>query len=54
MSWNSLIKGFKSYLLIERSLSHNSVEAYTRDVNKLADYASINHFTELNLSLIHI
>ena len=28
--------------MLERSLSENSVEAYTRDVNKLVDYLSIN------------
>jgi len=39
MSWEQYIKGFKSYLQIERSLSENSIYAYTRDVKKLADYA---------------
>jgi len=41
MSWESTIKGFKSYLKIERSLSENSILAYIRDVRKFADY-SIN------------
>jgi len=39
MSWESSIKGFKSYLQIERSLSDNSVKAYIRDVKKFANYA---------------
>ena len=39
MSWESSIKGFKSYLQIERSLSINSVQAYIRDVKKFANYA---------------
>ena len=38
MSWNSYIKGFKSYLQLEKSLSGNSVEAYLRDVGKLVNY----------------
>ncbi len=38
MNWNSYIKGFKSYLQLEKSLSPNSVEAYLRDVNKLWNY----------------
>ena len=38
MIWDSYIKGFRNYLLLERSLSSNSIEAYIRDVNKLADY----------------
>lgn len=41
MSWKNYINGFRSYLMLERSLSENSVEAYTRDVNKLVDYLSI-------------
>ena len=39
MSWESSIKGFKSYLQIERSLSDNSVKAYILDVKKFANYA---------------
>jgi integrase/recombinase XerD len=39
MSWESSIKTFKSYLKIERSLSDNSIVAYTRDIKKFADYA---------------
>ena len=39
MSWESSINAFKSYLKIERSLSDNSIVAYTRDIKKFADYA---------------
>ena len=38
MSWPSLIKGFKSYLKLEKSLSDNSVEAYLRDIGKFVNY----------------
>ncbi len=38
MLWQSYIKGFKSYLQLEKSLSINSVEAYLRDVTKLTNY----------------
>lgn len=41
MNWNPTIKGFKSYLQLERSLSENSVEAYLRDVVKLVQYLEI-------------
>lgn len=33
--WGQRISSFKSYLLLEKSLSENSVEAYLRDVDKL-------------------
>jgi integrase/recombinase XerD len=36
--WDIYLKGFKSYLQLERSLSVNSIEAYLRDVEKLAQY----------------
>jgi integrase/recombinase XerD len=38
--WPQLIRQFRHYLTLERSLSTNSIEAYTRDVEKLADYVS--------------
>ena len=38
MDWKSLIIGFKAYLILERSLSGHSVEAYIRDVKKLHEY----------------
>lgn len=41
MDWHSAIKGFQAYLKLERSLSENSVEAYTRDIQKLCQYAEI-------------
>jgi integrase/recombinase XerD len=46
MNWNPTIKGFKSYLQLERSLSQNSIEAYLRDVEKLAQFIEM---TDLNL-----
>jgi integrase/recombinase XerD len=50
MSWEKSIKGFKSYLQIERSLSDNSVQAYIRDVNKFANYAIPLELSELNVT----
>ncbi|MEO8793967.1 MAG: site-specific tyrosine recombinase XerD [Daejeonella sp.] len=38
MDWQSLYRGFKSYLRLERSLSANTIEAYLRDVEKLQQY----------------
>ena len=50
MSWETSIKGFKSYLQIERSLSDNSVQAYIRDVKKFANYAIPLELSELNVT----
>ena len=47
MSWKTSIKNFKSYLQIERSLSENSVQAYIRDIEKLASYAMSIELDEL-------
>jgi integrase/recombinase XerD len=41
MDWKSTILGFKNYMILERSMSENSVEAYIRDISKLAEYISI-------------
>ena len=47
MSWSAYIKGFKSYLQLEKSLSANSVEAYVSDISKLVNYLETE---KLNLS----
>jgi integrase/recombinase XerD len=41
LDWNSTIKGFRAYLLLEKSLSSHSIEAYLRDVNKLLEFVLI-------------
>ena len=38
MNWDSLIKSFSTYLRIERSLSRNTIESYSNDLKKLADF----------------
>ena len=54
--WENYIKQFRHYLKLERSLSGNSIEAYTRDVEKLAAYSEVNfpEKTPLNLELEHL
>ena len=54
MSWETSIKGFKSYLQIERSLSDNSVQAYIRDVKKFANFAIPIKLSELNVTRLDI
>lgn len=36
--WDDQIKGFRNYLLLEKSLSSNSIEAYVRDIEKLTQF----------------
>ena len=50
MSWDSSIKEFKYYLQIERSLAANSVQAYIRDINKLAAFCSKINKTAISTS----
>ena len=38
MDWQTSLRGFKSYLKLERSLSLNTVEAYLHDVDKLVQF----------------
>lgn len=45
MDWSSSIKGFKAYLLLEKSLSSNTIEAYIRDVEKLYEFTD---YTQLD------
>ncbi len=44
--WQSYIKGFKSYLQLERSLSGNSIDAYIHDIEKLCQFLD---FTKQNV-----
>ena len=39
MDWRAAIKGFQAYLKLEKSLSPNSIEAYSRDIEKLYQYS---------------
>jgi integrase/recombinase XerD len=43
MIWHSYISGFVAYLKLEKSLSVHSVNAYMRDITKLAEFIEENH-----------
>lgn len=51
MNWQSAIRGFQNYLKLERSLSANSIESYSRDIDKLKQFAETQD-TILNPELI--
>ena len=54
MNWKAILKGFKAYLILERSLSDNTVEAYLNDLNKLISFFEMKerslHPSEVQLS----
>lgn len=43
MHWAIYIKGFKAFLQLEKSLSPHSVDAYLRDIDKLANFLFTTH-----------
>ena len=47
MTWSQSLIGFRTYLILERSLSENSLEAYLRDVAKLKQYLELKGYTYL-------
>jgi integrase/recombinase XerD len=42
MNWQTAINGFRAYMLLERSLSPHTIEAYLGDVGKLAQYLELS------------
>ena len=42
MNWKRALKEYRNYLVLEKALSNNSVEAYLRDVKKLSSFCSEN------------
>ena len=43
MTWDHTIDSFQTYLILEKSLSANSVEAYLNDIRKFATYCIEKH-----------
>ena len=42
MNWKRALKEYRNYLVLEKALSKNSVEAYLRDVKKLSSFCREN------------
>ncbi|MCI5081717.1 MAG: site-specific tyrosine recombinase XerD [Saprospiraceae bacterium] len=53
MNWNAYINGFRAYMMLERSLSEHTIEAYVRDLRKLESFLQIHElsFTPFQLQL---
>ena len=43
MKWESAFKDYQLYLKIERGLSQNTVDSYSRDLKKLENYLKVNN-----------
>jgi integrase/recombinase XerD len=56
MQWDIYKKGFKAFLQLEKSLSGHSVEAYLRDIDKLASFLKIYNeiHTPADIQLNHL
>lgn len=44
MNWTATINGFKAYLMLERSMSLNTMDAYVRDVSKLEQFIALKNY----------
>jgi integrase/recombinase XerD len=44
MNWTPFVNGFKAYLLMEKSLSENSIEAYLHDIEKLQQFLNYKQY----------
>lgn len=44
MNWQPVIKGFRAYMMLERSLAENTIEAYERDLKKLVEFLEIRQY----------
>ncbi|HOI27939.1 MAG TPA: site-specific tyrosine recombinase XerD [Paludibacteraceae bacterium] len=49
-----MVKGYQSYLKLERSLSLNTLDAYLEDLAKLLDYLQDAHINYLDVQLEHL
>ena len=51
MTWTQALKDYNAYLKIERGLSKNSIENYSRDVSKLVFYLEQSHIDSSPISI---
>ncbi|MEL6918621.1 MAG: site-specific tyrosine recombinase XerD [Bacteroidota bacterium] len=51
MNWKQALQDYQHYLKIERGLSHNSIQNYSLDVQKLSTFLEQNNITESPLRI---
>lgn len=49
-----MLDSYKAYLLLEKSVSHNTVEAYLKDVSQLLGYLRAAHIAPKEVKLEHL
>jgi len=54
LDWRSAIKGFQAYLKLEKGLSENSIEAYSRDIEKLQQFAETENLKPETIALSNL
>lgn len=54
MILNNIISKYKTYLLLEKSLSPNSIDAYLKDVSKLQNYLENENLKLTEVTLDHL
>jgi len=54
MNWQQILRGFRTYLLLERGLSQNTIKAYTNDLKGLMQFSQKNELELTSLSLNHL
>lgn len=56
MNWKRALKEYRNYLVLEKALSNNSVEAYLRDVKKLSSFCTeqkeITDSTKVSITIL--
>lgn len=56
MNWNNALAEYRKYLILEKAVSNNTVEAYVRDVRKLSDFCistiDIHSCTKVKVELL--
>jgi integrase/recombinase XerD len=50
-TWEIYIDGFKAFLMLEKSLQPNSIEAYLRDVRKLVEYLELHELDRTPITI---